>query len=120
MKKNKLYTANRWNKPAFMSPRGNNLFFGEPGSSSQMNFGSQASLPPLESYLPKGLSNDTYRSLAIGSAGQMHNAFQNYGKSVVDNFGKGPLVQNTSMLSQKDSSKFFGIDFIAFANPSSP
>ena len=111
MKKNKLYTINKRraeiiNRPAFM-PKEENLFAG-PFGSSQMTFGNQASLPPLNTYLPKGLSNSTYRKLAIGSMGATQKAFHNYGKSVVDNFGKGPIIQNTSMLNTSNPTTFFG------------
>lgn len=138
-KQDKLYTVNKWNRPLFMPEKNlfydggnsradyaNDMLYGASPQSvntgqanfvgtkgiNLSNFRGLSSLPPLESYLPKGLSEDTYKNLAIGSMGQMQNAFHNYGKSVVDNFGKGNIFKtnNGPTINSQDASSFFGKD----------
>lgn len=87
MKKDKLYTANRWNQPAFMVDRQRHNIFDGFGT-SQMNssnpFGVSLNAPTLTPYV--NWSNHVQRAQALGNTKFMANNFANQAASITGAF----------------------------------
>ena len=106
MKKNKLYTVNRWNRPAFM-PEGN--LFPDGGL-----FNTNLSSPQMAPYV--NWSDPMQSKIATTMTKGIVDTFTMGNNDVAGNFGKGPMFQNNSIFKSTSGPSVLSSDASSFFN----